>query len=207
MVVTSINEINKSKCVVCIDNEKTFALYKNELRRYAIEESCQISKEVYDMIYNEILMKRARLRSMNLLQSRDYTRAQILNKLKQGYYPDEIISETINYLVSYRYLDDIRYCKYYISYASQSKSNKQIKNDLARKGVDKADIEKAFWECEQIGDVQNEEVLIKKCLEKKRYDSESATFDETQKVIAFLFRKGFSLDKIYKVVGEKMEEY
>ena len=41
---------------------------------------------------------------------------------------------------------------------------------------------------------------IKKLLEKKHYSSQDATYEESQKMIGFLYRKGFSLDKIYKAV-------
>ena len=69
MVITDIVEISKTKVKVCMDDDISFALYKSELRRFAIGKDSELTKEQYDMIMNEVLLKRAKLRCMNLLQS------------------------------------------------------------------------------------------------------------------------------------------
>ncbi len=42
--------------------------------------------------------------------------------------------------------------------------------------------------------------LMKKLLEKKNYRAESADYLERRKLKAFLYRKGFSLDNIEKIL-------
>ena len=71
MIVTEIVEISKTKAKVLLDNDRCFALYKSELKKYRIAEDAEISQEYYDMIMGEVLLKRAKLRCMNLLKSRD----------------------------------------------------------------------------------------------------------------------------------------
>ena len=203
MVVTEITEVSKAKWKIYIDYEFAFVLYKGELRKYHIKIDEDISEETYREIVDEVLTKRAKLRCMNLLQSRDYTTEQLRTKLQQGFYPQTVIEKAIEYVTGYRYLDDVRYAKSYIHYAGQSKSRRQIELDLLRKGVSKSDIQAAYEACEEEDMVVSEENLIQTYIEKKRYNKSEATPDEYRKMMNFLYRKGFSLDKIYNVLGEK----
>ena len=87
MVVTSITEMSKAKWKICVDYEFAFVLYKGELRKYRLKVDEDISEEIYREIVEEVLLKRAKLRCLNLLQSRDYTTEQLRTKLQQGLYP------------------------------------------------------------------------------------------------------------------------
>lgn len=203
MTVTDITDISKTKVKVCIDNGETFALYKGELNEFHIKTDTVLTDELYQQIMGEVLSKRAKLRSMNLLKSRDYTEHQLRTKLEQGFYPDRIIDEAVAYMISFGYIDDIRYAKSYIDYTESTKSRKQIENDLLRRGISKEDICSAYEEYVQEEQLTEEEQIIEKMLEKKRFDNQNATYEERQKMIGFLYRKGFSLDKIYKAVEKK----
>lgn len=208
MIVTGISEVlapgkkSGAKLKIYIDNEFAFVLYKGELKTYHICENKVISDSVYDSIMHELLPKRAKLRCMNLLKSRDYTEYQLRTKLKEGLYPESVIDEAICYVESYGYVDDLRYAKSYIYYAGSSKSVRKIETELIAKGITKKIIDKAYQECEESNDLVDEEHIIENYLVKKKYDSENATEEERRKIIGFLYRKGFPLDKIYKVVGK-----
>ena len=199
MMVTDIAELSKTKVKVCTDNGETFALYKGELRKLCIEKEKELPEDVYRHIMDEILSKRAKLRCMNLLKGRDYTEYRLRMKLRQGFYPDEIIDEALAYVRSYGYIDDVRYAESYIEHAGGVKSRKQIENCLLQKGISKADIEKA---CEYATEenFMDENAVIERLLAKKHYDHRNATYEERQKIIGFLYRKGFSLENIYRAV-------
>lgn len=166
MTVTDISEISKSKVKVCIDHDIYFALYKGEMRKYAVKENQEISQELYDMLINEVLLRRAKLRCMNLLKSRDYTKHQLETKLRQGIYPGEVIDAAVAYVASYGYVDDTKYAGEYIRCAGNSKSRRQIENDLQRKGVSKDEIEKGICPLREEDELADEQELIKKLLEK-----------------------------------------
>jgi len=202
MFITEIKEITKTKYIIYIDCEVAFALYKGECKKYNIKVGEEISEEIYQVIMNDILLKRAKLRSMNLLKSRDYTEYQLSDKLKKGYYPQNIIDKAIEYVKEYGYVDDIRYAENFIKYAKENKSKKQIETLLIQKGISKENIRSAFENSSENYDDIQEEELIKKLLLKKNYNFSMSSVKEQQKIIAFLYRKGFSLDKIYKVVEQ-----
>lgn len=202
MTVTDIVELSKSRARIMIDDETAFVLYKSEIRNMDIKKGGEFSEESLRYIMDELLVKRAKLRCMNLLKRRDYTRHQLATKLRQGCYPDTVIEKAINDAASYGYIDDIRYAMAYIRYAGELKSKKQIENDLMKKGVSKQDIANAYLQCEEEHLVTDEDELIKKFLLKKNYNRNTSAFEERQKMIAFLYRKGFPLDRIYKAVGQ-----
>ncbi len=196
MYCTDIIEFDKKRCKVYIEGEFSFLLYKGELKDFEIKVDLPISEKSYDEIISTVLPKRCKLRAMNLLQKKDYTTKQLRDKLTEGLYPDNIIDEAIEYVRSYRYLDDERYARDYIIYHMPTRSRNRILQDLGNKGISKDIILPILEELydEDSADVELEQV--KKLLEKKHYDPENTDFKEKQKLIAFLLRRGFQMSTI-----------
>lgn len=200
MTVTELMEVSASKVKVYIDQEFAFVLYKGELRKYGIKKGQNMDPQVYQELYREILPKRAKLRCMNLLKSRDYTGMQLRQKLKQGFYPEEIIEEALAYVESFHYIDDLRYAEDFIHASQTCKSRRRIENDLLKKGIASDVIETAWGNWEGLGNEQDEEEQIKRLLAKKHYDADRADGKEMQRMYAFLARRGFATDKIRKAL-------
>lgn len=202
MTVTQITELNKSRSKVYIDGELAFVLYKGEIRSYGIVEGREIAEETYQILIQEVLSKRARLRCMNLLKSREYTTAQLRQKLKEGYYPQENIDDAIAYVTSFHYLDDERYTRDYITYHINARSRKRIEMDLLHKGIEKSLIDSMFQELTDDCEEDKEEEIIREFLKKKKFHPDEMDESQKRKIIGSLYRKGFSLDKIYKVLNK-----
>ncbi len=205
MKVTQIVELSKSRSKIYIDQEFAFVLYKGELRLYHIREGEEIEEKDYRIIMEEVLPKRAKLRAMNLLKSREYTTAQLRMKLTQGLYPEGVIQQALDYVASFHYTDDLRYAVSFITYHETGKSRKKIEQDLLGKGITKDIILEAWNEWEKQGGSIDELAMIQKLLEKKHYDSEHTDFKEQQKLFAFLLRKGFSGEQIRKVLHAEFD--
>jgi regulatory protein len=201
MIVTDITEFDKKRSKVYIDGEFAFILYKGELRDYSIKVGGEISNIAYNEIVEELLPKRATKRAMNLLQKKDYTEKKLRDKLAEGLYSDDCIDAAIEYVKSYKYLDDDRFARDYIIYHLENKSKNRIVQDLSNKGIDKEAILRIFDEV--YSDYDSEEVenaeyqQIEKLLEKKHYSSDM-DFKEKQKIMAFLLRRGYNMDSIRK---------
>lgn len=203
MIITKITEAPKSRKKIEIDGEFAFVLYKGELSVYGIKENNEIREEDYQEIMTKILPKRAKLRAMNLLKSRTYTTAQLEEKLKMGGYPPQVISEAINYVASFGYINDSQYAYDFIEYNKENKSKNRIMTDLRRKGIS-GDMAEEAWE-EVVGEDRQEleKQQIIKLLEKKHFSSQNATLQESQKMMAFLYRKGFAIETIRNVSSER----
>ena len=199
MVVTQIGEVSKSRCKVYIDQEFAFVLYKGELRLYQLAEGKEITQRTYDELMNVVLPKRAKLRAMNLLQKRSYTEKQLRDKLKEGFYPEKIMDAAIEYVKSFRYIDDYQYAVDYITCYESRKSRKKLETELIMKGVSKTVIADAFREWENLGGSQDEIAMIKELLEKKHYSPE-CDMKEKNRIYAFLLRRGFSIEKVQEAM-------
>ncbi len=196
MTVQSIENISKGRYRIRLEDGRRFVLYRAELSRLGIRENEEISDDILNEILTAILPKRAKLRGLNLLKARPYTEYQMRQKYIDGEYPQAVIDEAIEYLKSYHYIDDYEYCNTFIMYKSASRSRRRIVNDLLLKGIDKSVIYAAMDDMEHTGDLTDENDLILRLLNKRHYCSETASFDEKQKMIAFLYSKGFEMDNI-----------
>ena len=201
MIISDIQDFDNKRSRIYIDGEFAFLLYKGELRDYGISIDAVISDEVYFEITNELLPTRATKRAMNLLQKRDYTEKQLRDKLAEGLYPEPSIDAATEYVKSYHYIDDERYMRDYITYHISDRSRNRIVQDLTKKGISKDRILAALEEIYEESSENPEDEQIKKLLFKKRY-SKDLEYNDRQKIIAFLLRRGYSLDRIKKCMDD-----
>lgn len=197
MLITQISEVDKKRMMIHTEEGVSFVLYKGEIRRFALQEGEEIASEVYEEIRTDILIKRARKRAMFLLEKMDRTESQLRNKLRQGFYGEDLIDDAIAYVKKYHYIDDNRYAQTYVRYQKERKSKRQIKIDLMQKGVDREIIEQAI---EAEYEPESEQELILKWIEKRKYKIGESDIKEKQKMYQFLMRKGFRSEDILHVL-------
>lgn len=193
MQIVQIAELDKKRIRIFLEDGRNFVLYKGECRRFQLQEGEDCTEEQYGEIRNEILIKRARRRVMHLLERMDHTEAQIRMKLRQGFYPEDIIEDAVSYVKGFHYLDDARYAENYVRSQKNRKSRGSMRMELQGKGIEKELIEQAIEkECRQ----EDEHELIQKWIEKKHYSGETADLKEKQRMYRFLMRKGFQSEDI-----------
>lgn len=210
IIVTSVKEINKKKLLLYINYEEGFALYKGEFRRLHLKEGERINEEVYEEII-KTLTKRATLRAMSLLTNKDYTKAELITKLEQSKYPKESINKAIAYVESYGYIDDYRYAYNYFNFKAANKSKRQIEMKLMQKGIDSNiinEISDEFYENNQECELnQSIKLLRKKCKLAENEYIEELDYKDKNKLMAYLFRKGYSMDIINKALESIIKAY
>lgn len=205
MTVTQIVEHTKARSKVYIDQEFAFVLYKGELRRYHITEGNEIDAGDYHVLMHETLPHRAKLRCMNLLKGGTYTRHQLKEKLRQGLYPEDVMEEALDYVASFHYIDDDRYALDFIRCSCEKKSRKRIEADLARRGVDRDTVERAWSRWAAEGNMQDEESQIAGLLEKRHFQAHLADRKQWRSTYAYLIRKGYSSESILNVMKRMMK--
>lgn len=194
-IVVSVQELSRSRSKVALDNGLVFALYKGEMRLFHIEVGFELTEEAEREILSNILPKRAKLRCMNLLKTRAYTEQQLCDKLKQGFYPVQVIEEAIEYVKSFHYVDDEKYAEDYIVGQLSRKSKQRIRMDLLRKGIDREMIDRKLMQAQEDETNVKESEVILRLLEKKHYVPEMSQSDK-QKIYGFLLRRGFQSSDI-----------
>ena len=206
-VITKIEELDKKRSKIYINQEFVFVLYKGEIAQYKLETEKEIADNLYIEIVQKVLPKRAKKRCLNLLQKRPYTEYKLREKLEEGFYSQEIIEEAIAYVKSFHYIDDYDYACQYIFYHRESESKRKIEEKLLRKGINKEVLNKAFEDSYEEEEEQQELELKQavKLLEKKKYSAETMDWKEKQKIYACLVRKGFTTFVIKKAMA--LQEY
>lgn len=177
--------------MVYIDEERAFALYKGEIRRYGLEVGKEVAPDDYQEIVQEILVKRGKARAMHLLQSMDRTENQIRTKLMDGGYPQEVIEQVIEYLKGYHYLDDFRYSSAYVRTRGKAKSIRQMQMELQSKGISREVIRESLEE-----EPVDERAAIRQWIVKKNIDVDHAQQERIRRFYQFLLRKGFKYEDI-----------
>lgn len=203
MIVTGIVPYNgrKGKVQVSFDGQEPLILYQGELRRLGLEEHIEVSEELYNQIYHEIVGKRAKRRAMHLLEKMDRTEWQLRNKLLENGYPQGLVEEAVTYVKSYHYIDDERYARTFVRLNQERKSAGRMKMDLLAKGIASDVITQAIEE-------ENEtqpELLIRRLMEKKKFDPDTADRQDTAKMYQFLLRRGFQSNEIRHVLQNTYE--
>ena len=197
MLVTRVESVTKTKFKVYIEEQFAFVLYKGELPRYKVCEGVSLSQETIDSIKSEVLLKRAKLRALHLLNAMDRTEEQLRTKLKQNMYPEDVIEKAIQYVKAFGYVEDQGYAQRYIRNRQGAKSKKELYMALMQKGVAREEIEAAMEACyEEVDETE----AIRRILEKKRFSPDESSDVEKKKIFDYLLRKGFRSDDIRQVI-------
>lgn len=208
MIITDIVELKighsnkKTAYKIYIDYTYAFLLYKQDIKEYQIEIEREITSELYDKIIEDTVYRRAKQKALAILKHMDRTEKELYSKLKDAHYTDIIIEETIEYLKGYSYIDDERYASNYIRLKKNTLSLLSIKAKLIQKGINKENLEKiiAIEYATDENEADPEIVAINKAILKKYKDTTDLNYEDKQKLIASLYRKGFNLDKINRCI-------
>ena len=196
MKIVRIEDFTKTKCRIIFENFESIVLYKRDLKRYSLSEGLVLENRQLQMLMEEILPYRAKARCMKLLQTKDYTEFEIRKKLKDDGYPQAIIQIAVEYLYGYHYLDDERFVRMYYHCNKTKKSRKQIILDLQQKGISKNIVEDIIKGELSESDESDDIVCIRRLLLKRKYNAADTSFEEKEKIKAYLFRKGFDINDI-----------
>ncbi len=204
-LITDIKDLTSKKKLVYINYEPAFALYSGEVFRYNLKAESYISEQIYDEIITT-LSKRALTRALYLFKDKDYTEYEIKSKLLKAYYPEQSIEYSTKYLKDNHFINDRRYAYNYITFKSGSYSSKVIVNKLRQKGIASDDIDAAFEEFTSDNSESEYNTLINLIYKKLKSRSViDLSYEEKQKLIAYMCRKGFSYDMARKAFNEFLD--
>ena len=209
--ITEIVPLDKKRSKVYLDHEFAFVLYKGELPLYGIRKGNEIGQKEYDRIIEEVLVKRAKLRAMNLLKDRPYTEKKLRDKLVAGQYPASCIEQAIEYVKSYGYINDRQYAQDYLFYHGKKLNKKQAYLKLKEKGIAEAVISEVYEAYCDSGEAPQDQELILAFLKKKKIMPEKMqSQEEKNRIIRSLLQRGFPYDRISETLqlyGKNAEEY
>jgi len=139
-------------------------------------------------------------KALRMLERKDYSRKELIERLKKAEYSSEETDCILEYLDSFHYLDDVRVAGTYIRSRKEIKSRRELEFLLKQKGISEDDIRTAMEENYKNEEgISQESVAVEKQLHKYHVEAsslEEMTYEEKQKIAAKLYRKGFSQEEI-----------
>ena len=182
MTVKTITAIGRSKIKIEPEEGPSFVLSRKDAFLLGIQEGALLDADICEQI-SQILRRECLRKCGMLLQTREYSENALREKLEHAFFPQEIAEGVLSELRKAGYLNEDRMAEDYIRIHLKDRSRKRIENDLMNK----------------LGELEKAQIL--KILEKKRFDPALAGWEETMKIKAFLYRKGYSQEAVRDVLG------
>ena len=164
-----------------------------------------------ERFYDEISYEASLEKGIFLISLKDRTKKELQLKLEEKYQNKAAVLRATEKLEDLGYLNDLNYAMSYIE--SKTYGKNRVSYNLFQKGVRKDIVEKAYLALDEEKEENVEDVKLEKLIEKKgkkvniNNERDEKKIKEEQKLIQYLARQGFSLDKIFKKVKEYKENY
>lgn len=199
-----INKIYRNK--IYLDTDEIMDISPLIRQKYDLKVNDDIER-----FYDEISYEASLEKGIFLISLKDRTKREVRLKLEEKYWNKSAILRTIEKLEEFGYLNDLNYAVSYIE--SRTYGKNRISYNLFQKGIDKSIVEEAYLALDEEKEENVDDTKLEKLIEKNskkinvsnRRDEKK--MKEEQKLIQYLARQGFSLDKIFKKLKEYKENY
>mgnify|MGYP002754324865 FL=1 len=199
-----INRIYRNK--IYLDTEEIMDISPLIRQKYDLKVNDNIER-----FYDEISYEASLEKGIFLISLKDRTKKEIRLKLEEKFRNKSAILQAIEKLEELGYLNDLNYAISYIE--SRTYGKNRISYNLFQKGIDKVTVEKAYLTLDEEKEDNVDDTKLEKLIEKNskkiniNNEREEKKIKEEQKLIQYLARQGFSLDKIFKKLKEYKENY
>ena len=199
-----INKIYRNK--IYLDTEEIMDISPLIRQKYDLKVNDSIER-----FYDEISYEASLEKGIFLISLKDRTKKEIRLKLEEKFRNKSAILQAIEKLEELGYLNDLNYAISYIE--SKTYGKNRISYNLFQKGIDRSTVEKAYLTLDEEKEDNVDDTKLEKLIEKNskkiniNNEREEKKIKEEQKLIQYLARQGFSLDKIFKKLKEYKENY
>ena len=184
-----IEKIQKNK--LYLSNQEIMEVTPLIKQKYNLKINSDI-KSLYDEISYEASLEKG----IFLISLKDRTRKEIEIKLNEKYRNRKMVEKAVEKLSELGYINDLDYAVSYI--VGKKYGRERITYDLLQKGIKKDTIEEAYFIVEEEYEENMEEKKLEKAIERNQGK-------EKNKLIQYLVRQGFSLNKIFSKIKEYEE--
>ncbi|EEX74383.1 regulatory protein RecX [Leptotrichia hofstadii] len=199
-----INRIYRNK--IYLDTDEIMDISPLIRQKYDLKVNDNIEK-----FYDEISYEAALEKGIFLISLKDRTKKEVRLKLEEKFWNKNAVLKAIEKLEEFGYLNDLNYAISYIE--SKTYGKNRISYNLFQKGIDRSTVEKAYLALDEEKEENIDDVKLEKLIDKNSRkinisnSRDEKKLKEEQKLIQYLARQGFSLDKIFKKLKEYKENY
>ena len=199
-----INRIYRNK--IYLDTEEIMDISPLIRQKYDLKVNDSIER-----FYDEISYEASLEKGIFLISLKDRTKKEVRLKLEEKFWNKNAVLKAIEKLEEFGYLNDLNYAISYIE--SKTYGKNRISYNLFQKGIDRSTVEKAYLTLDEEKEENIDDVKLEKLIDKNSRkinisnSRDEKKLKEEQKLIQYLARQGFSLDKIFKKLKEHKENY
>ena len=199
-----INRIYRNK--IYLDTDEIMDISPLIRQKYDLKVNDNIER-----FYDEISYEASLEKGIFLISLKDRTKKEVRLKLEEKFWNKNAVLKAIEKLEEFGYLNDLNYAISYIE--SKTYGKNRISYNLFQKGIDRSTVEKAYLTLDEEKEENIDDVKLEKLIDKNSRKINSSNsrdekkLKEEQKLIQYLARQGFSLDKIFKKLKEHKENY
>ena len=200
MFISYTEKDGRSRIKVTLEDGDHFTISEKDWLSFGVKAGEDMEDALLEKLYREYFLPKARLRALNLLKVRDRSHKELIQRLKQDGYPEEVIRQTIEYVDSYHYVDDARFARNYIEYRGHRKSRRELEYELASKGIDMYHLA----ETEDDMKLPDDKETIRWLLMKRWGEEPSPDIKEKERMMRYLGRRGFhggDILSVYRDLG------
>jgi len=199
-----INKIRfkRNGVMLLFENAEPLLLNKDIFNKSGLSVGSELETEDSDELLKISTITDAKTKALQLLARRSHSIYELSLKLVKRNFDKNIINLIISQLVSDNYLDDRKFALLFAEeklYKQRNSLNK-VKADLIKRGISKAICE------DIISKYQDDEIILNniKFLAEKKYIFLKQKYSDSDviknKVLEYLFRKGFDIEQSRKVL-------
>ena len=202
--IMKINKIYRNK--IYLDTEEIMDISPLIRQKYDLKVNDSIER-----FYDEISYEASLEKGIFLISLKDRTKKEVRLKLEEKFWNKNAVLKAIEKLEEFGYLNDLNYAISYIE--SKTYGKNRISYNLFQKGIDRSTVEKAYLTLDEGKEENIDDVKLEKLIDKNSRkinisnSRDEKKLKEEQKLIQYLARQGFSLDKIFKKLKEYKENY
>ena len=185
----TLRETDKKKVYVDPGIREGIYLYPGEIKKLKLLEGSMLEEDEFERIRLQYALPRAKHRAIAILAKRDKTEKELRDKLQQSLTDTKTLEETISYVRTCGYVDDVQYARDYIYF---------------KKGISSQVLETVF---EEEGGQEMEDILMQVKKYMRRFPQ--LDYASRQKIYAHFARKGYNSELIREAMtkaGELLEE-
>ena len=132
----------------------------------------------------------AKEKALQLLDKRDYSRAELLRKLAEKDFDEAEATEAVDRLVELGFVDDARYAPIIVRhYAAKGYGAQRVRQELQKRGIPRE-----LWD-EAMEQMPQQDDTVDRLL-RSRLKSDAPDRAELKRAQDFLLRKGYGWDEI-----------
>lgn len=201
MKITAIEKNKGSRYTIYIDDDYWYILDYELIVMNGLRVGLECDETFLEDLREQAERRKARERAFYLLEYRDHTRKELIDKLVKSVSP-EIAEQTADRMEELGYLDDRKYAKQYAAVLLEQKkmSKRAALYKMQQKGIDRALAEEIFADM----DIDPRE-QIRELIEQK-YERYLVDRKGLQKTVNALMRLGYNYYDVKDVVREYYEE-